>query len=78
MIQPKGSKSIQVRFAEHLSSSARQGLLAELDEMGAMQNGVQGDYVLLRLGRPAKHQYVIRLLTEEQKAGRLVWEMKED
>jgi len=78
MIQPKRSPSIQVRFAEHISSSHRQLILAELDEMGAVQNGVRGDYVLLRLGRSAKDQYVIRLLKEEEEAGHLVWETKED
>jgi hypothetical protein len=39
---------------------------------------VQDRYVLLRLGRAAKQQYLIRLLTESEKAGRLVWEMKRD
>jgi hypothetical protein len=45
--------------------------------MGVTQIGAEGDYVLLRLGRPAKHEYVIRLLTEEEKTGRLVWETKQ-
>jgi hypothetical protein len=45
--------------------------------MGVTQIGAEGDYVLLRLGRPAKHEYVIRLLKEEEKTGRLVWETKQ-
>jgi hypothetical protein len=52
--------------------------MAELEEMGATRYGTKDDYVLLRLGRPAKQQDVINLLTESEKAGRLVWDMKED
>ena len=78
MIESKASTRIQIRFAEHISTSERQGLLAELDEIGATQHGVQDEYVLLRLGRAANQQYVIKLLTESEKAGRLVWEMKRD
>jgi hypothetical protein len=78
MIESEVWTNIQIRFAEHISSSERQGLLAELNEIGATQHGVQDDYVLLRLGRAAKQQYVIKLLSESEKAGRLVWEMKRD
>jgi hypothetical protein len=77
MSETNDSRIIRVRFAKHIPSSARQGLLAELYEMGVTQIGAEGDYVLLRLGRPAKHEYVIRLLTEEEKTGRLVWETKQ-
>jgi hypothetical protein len=52
--------------------------LAWSDPDDPTQHGVQDRYVLLRLGRAAKQQYVIRLLTESEKAGRLVWEMKRD
>jgi len=78
MLQSKAWTNIRIRFAEHIPSSERQGLMAELEEMGATRYGTKDDYVLLRLGRPAKQQDVINLLTESEKAGRLVWDMKED
>lgn len=75
MTQSEIETNIRVRFAEHILNAERVRVLADLeDEMGTTQAGVEGDWVLLRLGRLARVEYVFQLLTDEAKAGRLVWE----
>ncbi len=63
--------AIGFRFADHVGVPEREGLLAELEEIGASRQGNDENWIELRVTRPAKWRFVTQLLRDEENAGRI-------